>query len=151
MTSRRRSTLGKASRFVVVSVVTVVVGQILLFGLFVGLDWSASWANAVAFVLSGILSYVLNRNWTWGRRGRSDLWREVVPFWVIAVLGLAVSTWMADIAARRAQELTNSRLLQGVAVDAAVFLSVGVLWVAKYLALGRVFDDKQVAPPTMPS
>ena len=61
------------------------------------LHWTARAANVVACAVATVPSYYLNRCWAWGRRGRSHLWKEVVPFWVIAFAGLALSTWAADL------------------------------------------------------
>ena len=34
-------------------------------------------------------SYWLNRNWVWGKRGRSHSVKEIVPFWIMSALGIA--------------------------------------------------------------
>ncbi len=129
-----------AVRYVAGSVATALAGQVLLFGLFVGLRWSARSAQASAFVLTGVLSYGVNRRWVWGRRGRSDFWREIVPFWVIAAAGLFLSTVGAGVAESRVAHLTGSRLLQGLAVDGTSVAIVAALWAAKFVLLDRLFE-----------
>ena len=37
-------------------------------------------------------AYYLNRAWVWGKRGKSHLTKEVVPFWAFAFSGLVLST-----------------------------------------------------------
>jgi GtrA-like protein len=54
-------------------------------------------ANVIACAVAAVPSFHLNRSWAWGRRGRSRLLREVAPFWALAFLGLAFSTWAADM------------------------------------------------------
>jgi putative flippase GtrA len=49
-------------------------------------------ANVLATAVGTVRSYVLNRRWVWGRDGASDLWREVVPFWIPSFSGLVLST-----------------------------------------------------------
>ena len=51
-------------------------------------------ANAVAT----FPSYWLNRNWAWGKSGRSHLMKEVVPFWVMSAFGIAFSIVGASVA-----------------------------------------------------
>ncbi len=119
-------------RYLTVSVVSVVFGQVMLFVLYAGLGWRARSANMVAFVLASIPSYWLNRTWTWGRTGRSHLLKEVVPFWVITVVGLLLSTWVAGVAEPVAIRTTDSRPAQALLVGAMILGSFAVVWVAKF-------------------
>src|ERR1700677_222447 len=48
---------------------------------------STLFANAVATVPS----YYLNRNWAWGKSGRSHIRREVLPFWGLSLAGMLLS------------------------------------------------------------
>lgn len=139
----------KAVRYMLVSVVTVLVSQVALFVLYAGLHWTARSSNIMAFIVGGVPSYYLNRRWTWGRKGRSHLVKEVLPFWGIAMVGLVFSTWTADFAETRAHEITDSRLAQAVVINAAVIGAFGVLWVAKFIFFNRVLfvqdDDLRAA------
>ncbi len=133
-----------------VSVVSVAVNQLALFVLFTAFHWTARSANILACFLAGIPSYYLNRSWAWGKSGRSHLWKELVPFWALAFLGLAFSTWAAGFAETTAKELTDSRLLQGISVNFAAFLAFGVLWVGKFVIFhkfmfGKSHGERQVS------
>lgn len=137
---RARTPAGqKALRYAMVSVVAVAVAQVTLFGLFAGLHWTARSAAVGASVTGGIPSYYLNRRWTWGKRGKSHVWREVVPFWVVAFVSLFLSMVVADAAESQAMEMTTSRTVQGLVVNAAVIVTFGVLWVGKFLLLNTLF------------
>ena len=70
----------KVLRYSLVSLVSIAVSQSVLMVAFGMLHWTASAANVVACAVATVPSYYLNRCWAWGRRGRSHLWREVVPF-----------------------------------------------------------------------
>ncbi len=129
----------KALRYAVVSVISVVVSQVTLFALFAGFHWTARSANVAACVVGGVPSYYLNRRWTWGKRGRSHLWREVAPFWIVALASLVVSTVVADLAEAQAVEIASSRMAQGLIVNAAIIATYGVIWVAKFLLLNVLF------------
>ncbi|MGI8686361.1 MAG: GtrA family protein [Acidimicrobiales bacterium] len=128
----------KAVRYMLVSVVTVVVSQIALFTLFAGFHWTARSSNLLACVIGGIPSYYLNRRWTWGKTGPSHLLKEIVPFWGLASLGLVFSTWSADFAETKAHEFTSSRFTQAMIINAAVIGAFGVLWVAKFIFFNKV-------------
>jgi putative flippase GtrA len=120
----------KTFRYTMVSVVSVAVGQAVLITCSGLLGWSGVTSNIVAVSIGAIPSYLLNRYWTWGKRGRNHLMTEVLPFWGMAVLGLAFSTWLVAIADRRYGTT--------LAVSAANFLAFGSLWVAKFVLLNRV-------------
>src|SRR5205085_6162264 len=88
----------KAIRYTLVSVISVIVSQVALVLLYGGLHWTARSSNILAVTIGGVPSYWLNRRWVWQKSGRSHLWKETVPFWVLNFVGLALSTWAADFA-----------------------------------------------------
>lgn len=120
------------------SVVSVAVSQVVLFSLFVGAHWTARSANFGAFVAGGIPSYLLNRMWVWGKRGRSHLVREVLPYWVLAFLGLALSTVAVDVAEGWAHDVTDTRLVQAAIVNGSAIGAFGVLWIGKFVLFNKV-------------
>jgi putative flippase GtrA len=126
----------KLVRYSLVSVVSVVVSQVILF--LAQFHWSARTSNIIAVCLSAVPSYQLNRAWAWGKTGRSHLMKEIVPFWGMALLGLILSTWSADWAESHAASFTSSHLGQKLVVNAAALAAFGVLWVAKFVILNRV-------------
>lgn len=137
--ARSRTPSGqKAVRYILVSVITVIVSQIAFAGFYVAFHWTAKWANVGACVMGGIPSYYLNRTWAWGKTGRSHLLKEVVPFWGLAFLGLVMSTWTADFAESWAHHATDSRPLQAAIIMAAIVGAFGVLWVAKFFIFNKV-------------
>lgn len=124
-------------RYSAVSVINVVIGQILLFILVRAFTWWTEWstgsawtlANIVAVSLGSIPAYYLNRMWVWGKRGRSQVMREIVPFWGFAFAGLILSSFAVALAAR----ITDVNIVANIANIAAF----GVLWVVKFF----VFDS----------
>lgn len=125
-------------RYSAVSVVTVLVGQVVLAVAFGALGWTARSANYLGFVLAGGLSYWLNRSWTWGKRGRSHFLREVIPFWVLALAGLALSTWAVGAAEAAASRLGSARGVATVLVMGASLAATGMVWVVKFVVFDRV-------------
>ena len=129
---RARSPQGRtAIKYTLTSVVAVTVNQLVLLTLFAGFHWSARYANIAAVGVSTIPSYELNRRWAWGKRGRSHLLKEVVPFWTLAFIGLAFSTWAADWA-----ETAFHR--NAAAVNLASLGAFGVLWVGKFVIFNEL-------------
>ncbi len=139
----------KFVRYSMVSVVSVIVYEILLFVTLGLLHWqTARSANIFAVGVSAIPSYYLNRKWAWGKSGRSHFMKEVVPFWGMALLGLIFSTWATDFAKTIADEVTEIHLLRTFIVMMAGLAAFGVLWVAKFVVLNKVlFAHKPEALP----
>lgn len=128
----------KAIRYTLVSVISVVVTQIALVVLLGVFHWTAKSANIAACTVGGVPSYTLNRRWAWGKSGRSHMWKEVVPFWTLTFLGLALSTWAADFAETWAKENFDSHLMLTLTVAAASLAAFGVLWIGKFLIFNKL-------------
>jgi putative flippase GtrA len=133
-----------------VSVISVVSTQILLALAFGVWEWTAAWSNVFAVGLSAIPGYYLNRAWAWGKRGRSHFMKEVLPFWVMAFIGLLLSTLFVGIAEDRALEY-ESRLLQTAVINGASVLAFGILWVAKFAVLNKILfaHHEEDLPPAL--
>ena len=123
-------------RYTMVSIISVVVAQLLLAFAFGLLKWSATRSNVFAVGLSAIPSYYLNRAWAWGKRGRSHLVKEVLPFWGLAFLGLAGSTWAVSIAHHHVHH--SSRAFQTLVVNLANLGAFGTLWIAKFIIFNEL-------------
>ncbi len=118
------------ARYCGVSVVNVVVTTALLVVGITVFGLSGGVANAVAVTLAALPAYVLYRRWVWEKRGENHLWKEVVPFWTYAVLGLVVSTAVVAWADR----VWGGSLAPAV----ANLVAFCVLWVAKFFVLDRL-------------
>jgi putative flippase GtrA len=123
-------------RYAMVSVVSVAVSQTVLLVATGVLHWSAVVANLVAVSVGAVPSYALNRAWVWGKRGRNHLWREVVPFWALALFGLAFSTLVVALA----DDVWDEVWVPNV----ANIFAFGTLWVFKYLMLDSLLFN--IAP-----
>ena len=105
-------------------------------------------ANLVATSLATVLSYQLNRRWTWNRRGTSDLWREVVPFWALSFAGLALSTVTVGIADQWAARAHVAGVGRTAAVLAGHLGGFGLLWIVQFVVLDRlVFGQPDQSRP----
>lgn len=90
-------------------------------------------ANAFAAMVAVIPAYLLSRYWVWEVSGPHSVKREVGPFWIIAILGLVLSTAAAEVADR----IFGSDLL----ISAASLGGYFVVWVLKFAVLNFLFKQ----------
>lgn len=143
---RQKEHFGRLWKFASVSVISTGLTQIVLFGTYQVLKLgSAVECNVIATVVASVPAYFLNRNWTWGKRGKSDLWREVIPFWVIAFVGLVLSTAMVALAAKH-NPFPHGSLKAALFVNLANLCTYGLIWVGRYFIFNRyMFGDRHPA------
>lgn len=99
--------------------------------------WTEVPSTLFSNVVAGVPAYFLNRQWVWGRSGRSHLWREVVPFWVLSIIGIVFAIAAAALARHvvlgdHLHHLAGTAVVMGANVGA-----FGVLWLFKFLILNR--------------
>jgi putative flippase GtrA len=119
-----------AIKYSAVSVVGVVLTQAMLVLLLGMLEWAPVPANITAVMLTTIPVFILNKRWVWSSDGKIDIKREVIPFWVFTMMGLALSTGLVALA----HNVSDSHLL----IMAANLAGFGVLWIAKFLFLDQI-------------
>ena len=136
-----------------VSVLTTTLSTTILSGLTYTNVTSAAHANVIATVAGIGPSYVLNRRWVWRRTGRSDIAREVVPFWAMCLSALVASTWAVSRGAGWATTHGLGPAARTAVVLAANLATFGSLWVAQFLLLDRVLfrSTLTVAPTVTPT
>jgi putative flippase GtrA len=145
-----RTLFQKLTRCMSVSIVTTVISLATL-GLATAVFGVAAWlANVLATGLATGPSYSLNRRWTWGRRGVSDPWREIMPFWVLSFAGLALSTLAVGVADAWAGGAQLSGPLHTGTLLVAHLSGFGALWVVQFVVLDRVlFARDHPEPPVV--
>jgi putative flippase GtrA len=132
-----RSPTGKTFvKYSLVSVISVAINLVLLVFALNAVNWSPAVSNIFAVGVSAVPSYYLNRAWAWGKRGRSHLLKEVVPFWAFAFLGLVISTVAVHYVGTNVKHMhraVRTALLGGTQVGA-----FGVLWVIKFIVFNEL-------------
>lgn len=119
-----------ALKFSMVSVVGVTLTQVQLV-LYLGLlDWGAVSSNLIAVSVTALPVFLLNKHWVWSVDGKISFRREVLPFWLFTLAGLALSTGAVAVVDR----VSDAKVL----VLGASLAGFGVLWVAKFLFLDQV-------------
>ena len=134
----RPNLLGRLTRCASVSVITTVLCLTLIVVFTAAFGMAAMPANVIATAIATVPSYSLNRRWTWGRTDRSDVWREVVPFWVLSFLGLVLSTITVGMADSWAVHASLAPFLSTIAILVGHLGGWGLLWIVQFVLLDRV-------------
>jgi putative flippase GtrA len=96
--AKLRSKVGvRFTRFVVVAAAALTATEIALTlcnGVF---HMTSTPAALVSWFCGAVVSYVLSR-WAWERKGRPDVLRETVPFWMISAVVIVILTLAAKFA-----------------------------------------------------
>src|SRR5580700_6537494 len=92
LTAKARSTLGiRFGRFAVAAIAAFVTTEVVLTICAGPLHLSATWASLIAWFSGALVSYVLSR-WAWKRKGRPNLLKETLPFWIVSAMVVAILT-----------------------------------------------------------
>lgn len=127
-------------KYTAVSAISTLVSQGILYLTFtVGNIASATYCAAIANAVATIPAYNLNRRWAWGKKGKSHLWREVVPFWTFSIAGFFLSTGLVYFSRRLTVHFGFSHGEASAVVQAANLFGYGVLWIGKFLVFNRLF------------
>jgi putative flippase GtrA len=140
----------KLIRYTAVSAISALTSLVILTLVFGVLQlWSEVPSVLFANVLAGIPSYILNRRWVWGKSGRSHIWREVLPFWVMSLSGIGFALFTATLARGFAQSHHLHHLTRTVLVVGANVSAFAIVWLLKFIVLNRLFAqiaDAEVGP-----
>jgi putative flippase GtrA len=124
-----RGHAARGARFGAVSLASIVSTQLLLAALFAtGLGPGA--ANAIAVSTVAIPTYAVSRWWVWRGQHPETRVRQGIAFWVVAMVGLLVSTGLVA-----GLVPGDAPVLHANIVSVAAF---GAVWVGKFLVLDRV-------------
>jgi putative flippase GtrA len=130
----------KIFRYTMVSVISTAVSFFVLFIVYGVLRlWTEVPSTVFANAVAAIPSYWLNRNWAWGKSGRSHLVKEVIPFWIMAALGITVSIIGASVARHIGQVHHLNHAEQTILVLVANLVSFGAFWMLKLVLFNRMF------------
>jgi len=89
---KARSKLGiRFGRFTIAAITAFATTELVLTICAGPLQLSATWASLIAWFSGALVSYVLSR-WAWKRKGRPNLLKETLPFWVVSAMVIVVLT-----------------------------------------------------------
>jgi len=136
------------SRFLLVAIVGVITSQLVL-GLLTGpANLSAGLSGVIASMTAALVSYVLSR-WAWERRGRPDLLRETVPFWLVSMAVWGILGLTSHFASVWAHSEGYTHLSKHLVVQGAYLLMNCVTFVARFLFFHHVLFAKKDASPAV--
>ncbi len=131
------------AKYVFVTLINISINQIVLYIANTRFGLSGGWASLVAALIGTGPAYVLSRRWVWERKGPHSLKGEVAPFLAIALLGLAISGALAELAGRA--------FGAGLAVNAGNLMGYFIVWVIKFALLDRLFTSTESTEETYPT
>jgi putative flippase GtrA len=133
------------SRFVPVAIAALASSQITLAILVGPLVMTAGKAALIASVVGALVSYLLSR-WAWERKGRPDLLRETVPFWLVSFAVWGILSLTSHYAGAFAKH-EHMHHLQKIAIVNGAYLAANcVTFVSRFLIFHYVlFADKRRA------
>jgi len=106
------------------------------------LGLTAGKSAVAAWVAGAAVSYVLSR-WAWERKGRPNLLKETLPFWIVAVGTAIVLTLTTKWANQRAIAMDMSHAERVLFVGAAYFLANCVTFLTRFLIFHYIlFRDR---------
>jgi putative flippase GtrA len=137
------------TRFLPVAVAALASSQVTL-AILTGFNMTAGKAALLASVVGAGVSYVLSR-WAWERKGRPDLLRETVPFWLVsfAVWGfLSIVTHYAGSYAKHhdLHHLQKHLVVQGTYLAANCITFVTRFVIFHYLLFASKRRQAEVGP-----
>jgi putative flippase GtrA len=104
-------------------------------------------AAVVAFFAGAIPNWGLNRRWTWQRRGRPGVKRELLPYAAVVISTALAATALTGLADGWVRSLEVSRSIQVGLVAIAFLLPYGAVFLLKFLLFERlVFSDPLRSP-----
>jgi putative flippase GtrA len=136
----------RIARCLGVSVISTIVSVTMLAATTLGFGLQAWLANVLATAVATVPSYHLNRRWTWGKRDASDLWREIMPFWLLSFAGLVLSTVAVALTDSWLHGVHLGQPFDTLLIITAHLSGFGILWVAQFVLLERIlFVDRAPA------
>ncbi|GAA3580036.1 hypothetical protein GCM10022222_76040 [Amycolatopsis ultiminotia] len=141
---RRRRGLVRFFRAATSSVAATVLSQVALITVLAvgGAPWLAS---GVAFAAGAVLNFFLTRRWVWGRRGRPEVGRELLPYVAVISLGGLASVGLTTLTGHLLAPLALPHVWWVVVLDGAYVFSYAVVFVLKFTLLDRVVFARDAA------
>ena len=128
-----RTEAGKRfGRFLPVAVVAVITSQLML-GLLTGpVNLSAGTSGVIASMTAALVSYLLSR-WAWERKGRPDLLRETLPFWIVSIAVWVILGLTSHYASVWAHSMGYTHWQKHLVVQGAYFVMNCFTFIGRFL------------------
>jgi putative flippase GtrA len=145
--TKLRSKAGvRFTRFAGVAVASSLTSMIALAVCDGAFQLTSTWAAVTSWFCGAVVSYVLSR-WAWERKGKPDVLRETIPFWIISALVvviLSLATKMGYIIARTIG--VHAGIKHVLIVEGCYFAANLVTFVLRFVIFHYVlFTDRTTA------
>jgi putative flippase GtrA len=144
LASRLQTKFGKQFlRFAPVAVASLGASQLAL-ALFIGpMHLTAGVSGFSAAVVGAVVSYFLSR-WAWKRKGRPNLWRETIPFWMVSVGAWGVLALATKLGVYITRSLDLHHLMRHLVIGGVYLAANCVTFAARFLIFHYVlFADRE--------
>ena len=135
----RSRLFGKVARYGAGSIVATICSQVTFLVLYGPVGASTTVTSTLAWLAGAIPNYWLNRAWTWGRRGRPSVRRELLPYGAIVLGTLGVAILATGVGAAVLDRTSISHATETLLVWGIYFLVYVVMFVFRFLLFDRLF------------
>ena len=107
---------------------------------------TSTWAAIASWFTGAVVSYVLSR-WAWERKGKPDVLRETIPFWIISALVVVILSLGTKAGYKIALALgVHSGLKHVLIVEGAYFVANAITFITRFFIFHYVlFTDRTTA------
>lgn len=140
------------TRFLPVALASLLTSQIML-AILTGFNMTAGKAALAASVVGAGVSYVLSR-WAWERKGRPDLLRETVPFWLVSFAVWGILALVTHYAGSYAKQHDLHHLEKHLVIQGTYLAANCITFVTRFLIFHYVlFKNREpvVGPELKPA
>jgi putative flippase GtrA len=99
-------------------------------------------ASLTASAAGAVVNYVVNRRWTWGRRGRAGFRSELLPYWGTVVAIAVIAAVVVGIVNAVVRDVTDARSIRTLANTGAYVTVYATAFLVKYRAFDRLFTRR---------
>ena len=95
-------------------------------------------------LLAVLPAYYLSRTWAWGKRGKSHIRKEVLPYLSISGLGISFSMIGASFVKHLVRTHSWHHMVNTLLVAGVNLLSFGIFWVLKIVIFNKIFHTNKL-------
>lgn len=142
----RSDLIRRVFRYGTNAIVATVCSQVTFLVLYGWVGVGTTLTSTLAWFAGAIPNYFLNRSWTWGRRGRPSMTREVVPYVAIILGTLGLAIVATGLGAAALDRTSVSHATQTLLVWGIYFTVYVVMFGVRFFLFDRLFRAPETAP-----
>jgi putative flippase GtrA len=123
-------------RYSASSLIATAISQLVFFVCYAA-GTQATAAAVIGFAAGSVPSYLLNRQWAWGRTGPSHPTRELLPYVLITIASGFVITYLTTVADEWIRTMTYAHSARTLLAGTAYLAANGLTFVLKFVIFDR--------------